>query len=71
MIKTKIINNGIDLTIFKPENKKRARQRLNLPSNTHILLFIANCLKTNPFKDYKTLECAFISLAKNNKFPKK
>jgi len=57
-IPTKVINNGVDLTIFKPGDKQKARELLGLDQNIKILLFAANSVKTNIWKDYKTLKQA-------------
>lgn len=58
-IKTsKVIHNGIDLALFKPKKS---------PQN-NTLLFVANQIKTNPFKDYKTLEKALFWISENQKF---
>ncbi|MFH1727659.1 MAG: glycosyltransferase [Pseudomonadota bacterium] len=52
----RIIPNGIDLEIFKPENKIIARQKLNLPLDKKIILFVANGGKGNIWKDYNTIK---------------
>lgn len=64
-------HNGINLTLFKPGNRELARKELSLPTNTNILLFVANQAKTNPFKDYPTLEKALFLIANNQKYTKK
>jgi len=57
-IPTKVINNGVDLTIFKPGDKQKAREILGLAPDVKILLFAANSVKTNIWKDYATLKKA-------------
>jgi len=70
-IKTsKIIHNGIDLTLFKPGNQTIARNNLKLPLNAYILLFIANQAIRNPSKDYTTLEKALLWIAQNKDLDK-
>lgn len=59
IVSANVIYNGVDLSIFKPGDQKSARDRLQLPTDTHILLFVANQARTSPFRDYKTLENAF------------
>ena len=62
-IETRIIPNGIDLSIFNPGNKSSARKQLNLPLNANIALFVANKITTNPFKDFSTIESAIKKIA--------
>ncbi|MGV8108431.1 glycosyltransferase [Methanospirillum sp.] len=56
IISSKIIPNGVDLTIFHPSDQKAARSALNLPTHSRILLFAAYGIKKNRWKDYKTLQ---------------
>ncbi len=55
------IPNGTDETVFKPEEQKSARQKLNLPVVGKIILFIANDLHTKR-KGYELLKAAFEKL---------
>jgi glycosyltransferase involved in cell wall biosynthesis len=55
MIEGRVIPNGVDTSIFYPGEKQLARRELGLPINEPILLFVANGIKNNPFKDYSTL----------------
>lgn len=55
MLESRVIYNGVDTSIFYPGDKHQARLMLGLPSNEKILLFVANGIKNNPFKDYATL----------------
>lgn len=54
----KVIPNGVDTSIFHPANKQDIRQALGLPLNEPIILFVANGIKSNVFKDYETLKKA-------------
>jgi len=54
----KVIPNSMDLTIFHPDDRRKARAMLGLPYEAKVLLFVANRPRTNPFKDYQTLEAA-------------
>jgi glycosyltransferase involved in cell wall biosynthesis len=60
--KAKVINNGIDPNIFYPSEPGQARERLQLPQDAKIILAVANSIKENPFKDYRTLEQAIRKL---------
>jgi len=58
MIEGRVIPNGVDLQVFHPGDRQQARMRLGLPIDQPILLFVANGIKKNPFKDYETLRAA-------------
>ena len=58
MIEGRVIPNGVDVQIFHPGDRQQARVRLGLPLDQPILLFVANGIKKNPFKDYETLRAA-------------
>jgi glycosyltransferase involved in cell wall biosynthesis len=64
---SRIIPNGIDISIFKPQSKKDSRILLNLPLNKKIILFVANGIRKNPWKDYATLEKAIKIIASEYK----
>ncbi len=49
----KVIHNGADTRIFRPQNKDLARRILNLPTNRRIFLFAANFGLDNPWKGGK------------------
>ncbi|MCM8816109.1 MAG: glycosyltransferase [Candidatus Omnitrophica bacterium] len=50
-----VINNGVNLSVFKPGNKKASRRKLNLQENAVILLSSGRDLKTNRYKNFKNL----------------
>ncbi len=56
----RVIPNGVDRRIFRPASEPRAalRSRLQLPRDAHIVLFAANGLRRNRFKDLDTLRAA-------------
>ena len=54
----KVIPNGIDQGVFRPGEKAAARRHLDLPMEAHILLFVAAGNRSNPWKDYETLDTA-------------
>jgi glycosyltransferase involved in cell wall biosynthesis len=59
----RVIPYGIDQTIFKPGDQRVARQELNLSQTAKIALFVANKARTNPYKDYATMEAAIQRMA--------
>ncbi len=60
---TRIIPHGIDLTLFRPGNRREARQRLGLPLDGHLLLTSAAGGRENAYKDVPTLERALLHVA--------
>lgn len=58
-----VIPNGVDLSVFTPGSREQARQEVGLCPGVKVLLFVAHGMKTNSFKDYRTVERA-VSLLK-------
>lgn len=65
----RVIPNGVDTSIFHPGNKQEVRQTLGLPIHEPIFLFVANGIKSNPFKDYETLKNAMGIIGANSTNP--
>ena len=63
IIESRIIPNGVDLTIFRPTNKSAARARLGIPEKAKVLLFVAAGIKNNVWKDYVTMRAAVDQVA--------
>jgi glycosyltransferase involved in cell wall biosynthesis len=63
IVEAKVIPHGIDLGTFRPGDRKLARQRLGLPQEARVALFVANGTRSNPFKDYATMEAAVEKIA--------
>ena len=51
----RVIPNGVDLETFAPADRAVARARLRLPGDALILLFAANGIRQNRWKDFQTL----------------
>ena len=51
----KIIPNGVDLSVFKPGDKAAARAQLGWPQEAFIVMFAANGVRQNIWKDYPTM----------------
>jgi glycosyltransferase involved in cell wall biosynthesis len=58
VIETRVIPNGVNLSIFHPADKKDARSVLGIPQNALVILFTANAVRRNIWKDYRTVEDA-------------
>jgi len=64
VVVSKVIPNGVDLKIFHPRDQTEAREDLGLPHDAKILLFAANGIRKNIWKDYRTLQSALAKIAK-------
>jgi glycosyltransferase involved in cell wall biosynthesis len=58
VVESRIIPSGVDLTIFHKTDKRETRASLGLPQNAKILLFTANGIRRNIWKDYETMRAA-------------
>jgi len=65
IIESRIIPNGVDLSVFKPYDKQSSRKELSISEEAKVILFTANGIYKNPFKDYLTLRHAVDILAHN------
>lgn len=63
IVETRVIPNGLNLSLFKPAEKQIARHTLNLNSTAKILLFTANNIRSNPWKDYPTMRTVISMVA--------
>ena len=61
----RVIPNGVDLASFHPADRRRARAVLNIPQDARMLLFAANGIRQNPWKDYRTLRSAIALVAEH------
>lgn len=59
----RVIPNGVDLSLFRPADRKAVRQELGLPAEAFILLFVANGIRKNRWKDYATMRAAVASVS--------
>lgn len=67
IIDNKVIPNGIDLAIFHPNDKSAVRSKLNIPIDAKVILFTANTIFNNPWKDYQTMQAAIKIVAERLK----
>lgn len=63
IIESKIIPNGVNLNIFHPAEKEKVREKLGFPPDAKILLFAANGIRKNIWKDYRTLKASLGKIA--------
>jgi len=69
IIDSRVIPNGVDTRVFKPADRRLARQALHLPEDPPILLVAANGIRNNPFKDYQSLRAAIGQVAEGCSTP--
>lgn len=61
--KTQVIHNGVDQEVFQPGDKIAARERLGIPGDTAVIMFAANGIRGNMFKDYPSIQTAISTLS--------
>lgn len=63
ILESRVIPNGVDLSIFYPNNKVKVRTELDIPINAKVILFAANGIRKNYWKDYQTMQTSVALLA--------
>lgn len=63
IIERRIIPYGVDCSIFQPRSKEEARSKLDLPRDAKVILFAANRIRKNIWKDYETMKSATVKAA--------
>jgi glycosyltransferase involved in cell wall biosynthesis len=53
-----IIPSGVDLSVFRPADKRAVRDELGIPQDARVVLFVAQALQANRCKDYPTFRAA-------------
>lgn len=66
IIESRVIPNGVNTNVFYPGDKLNAKKELGLPPDKKILLFAANGIRANVWKDYKTMRAAIGQVARSN-----
>jgi glycosyltransferase involved in cell wall biosynthesis len=55
VVERRVIPNGVDLNRFRPGDQAAARRTLGLPEDARVVLFTANGITANPWKDWATI----------------
>jgi glycosyltransferase involved in cell wall biosynthesis len=63
VVESRVIPNGVDLSIFKPADKQMVRASLGIAADATVLVFAANGVRSNPWKDYAALRAAVVKVA--------
>jgi len=65
IVKARVIPNAVDLSIFHPADRQHIRTVLGIPQDAKVLLFTANGIRTNIWKDYETMRTAVARVAEH------
>lgn len=63
IVESRVIPNGVDLDIFRPGSQAQARRSLGIDPHLRVLVFAAAGVRSNPWKDVRTLERSLEILA--------
>ena len=58
VVESRVIPNGVDLTIYKPGDRRTARADLRIPADARVFLITSNWARNSPWRDFKTLQQA-------------
>jgi glycosyltransferase involved in cell wall biosynthesis len=58
VVEARVISNGVDLSVFHPADKRVVRAALGIPQGAKVLLFTANGIRRNIWKDYQRMRTA-------------
>ncbi|GAK55296.1 glycosyl transferase-like protein [Candidatus Vecturithrix granuli] len=70
IVSKKVIPNGIDLSLFHPADKITVRQKLGIPLDTDVCLFVAHGIHQNRWKDSQLLQTVIIKVANSRESKK-
>jgi glycosyltransferase involved in cell wall biosynthesis len=60
---SRIIPNGVNLNVFRPiKDREAIKKRLGIDSRSKVVLFVAQAIRSNSFKDYSTFRAAIQKL---------
>jgi glycosyltransferase involved in cell wall biosynthesis len=62
IVEARVIPNGVDLSVFRPGDKRAARAALGLPPEGPVLVTTAIAAERNPWKDFAALRIAIQTL---------
>lgn len=63
IVKSRVIPNGVDFSIFHPRDRQAVRTVLGIAHDAKVLLFTANGIRQNIWKDYATMKAAVATVA--------
>jgi len=62
LVEAKVVHNGVDLSIFRPGDRREARVACGLPADARIVLFMGES-RSKAWKDYATMRAALPVIA--------
>jgi glycosyltransferase involved in cell wall biosynthesis len=66
IVEARVIPHGVDLAVFHPAGDRQAvRAALGIPIDTVVLLFAANSIRQNIWKDCQTMQAAIVLVAEH------
>lgn len=69
LMQAKVIPYGINLDFFKPTSRQHVRTKLDIPSETAVLLFAASGIQQSVWKDYQTLRTSIMLIGEQVRAP--
>jgi glycosyltransferase involved in cell wall biosynthesis len=63
----KVIHYGIDLSVYRPADIVESRKKLGLPQGAIVVLFSANGIRNNVFKDFETMRRSIALVAQRSR----
>ena len=67
VIESRIIPYGVDLSVFHPGDRQKAREKLNISQEGAVILFVGHGVRKNIWKDYQTMRDAIDQIARRFK----
>jgi glycosyltransferase involved in cell wall biosynthesis len=64
IVEARVIPYGVDLSVFHPADRQATRVALSIAPDARVMLFTANGIRLNIWKDYQTMRAAVALLAK-------
>jgi glycosyltransferase involved in cell wall biosynthesis len=64
MVESRVIPNGVDLTVFHPGNQNMARKEIGIAQDKKVVLCAAHGVQGNVWKDYATMRAAILEVGR-------
>ncbi len=64
IVEGRVIPNGVDLSVFHPADRQATREALGIAQDAKLLLFTADGIRHNIWKDYQTMRAAIVQVAR-------
>lgn len=63
VVKARVIPNGVDLSVFRPTDRRADRAALSIPQDAKVFLFAAAGIRRSIWKDYQTMRATIALVA--------